>query len=68
MVLDPFLGSGTSLIAAEQTNRSFVGYEYNEQFKSLIEHRLEKTELKNKNIDFINESKENSVISKIYRK
>ena len=68
MVLDPFLGSGTSLIAAEQTNRSFVGYEYNEQFRSLIEHRIEQTGLKNEHIDFINESKENSVLTKIYRK
>ena len=40
LVLDPFLGSGTSLIASENTKRSFIGYEYNEEFESLIRHRL----------------------------
>lgn len=39
-VLDPFLGSGTSLIAALNQNRSFVGYEYYEGFKELISYRI----------------------------
>lgn len=38
-VLDPFLGSGTSLIAATQLNRNFVGYEFNEGFRELMESR-----------------------------
>lgn len=41
-IFDPFLGSGTSLIAAYKTNREFIGYEYNEKFKDLINHRVEK--------------------------
>jgi len=40
LILDPFLGSGTSLIAAMQTNRRFVGYEYNEGFKDLMVSRF----------------------------
>lgn len=32
-VLDPFLGSGTSLIASTLLNRNFIGYEYNFGFK-----------------------------------
>lgn len=41
IVLDPFLGSGTTLISALENNRSCIGYEYNEGFKSLIEYRCE---------------------------
>lgn len=39
-VLDPFLGSGTSLIAAINLNRNFIGYEYNEGFEELINTRI----------------------------
>lgn len=42
IVLDPFLGSGTSLIAAIQQKRNFVGYEFNEGFKELMESRFSK--------------------------
>lgn len=40
LVLDPFLGSGTSLIAAAQNHRSCIGYEYNEGFKQLMQSRF----------------------------
>lgn len=39
VVLDPFLGSGTSLIASIQQQRNFVGYEFNEGFRELMESR-----------------------------
>ena len=42
IVLDPFLGSGTSLIAALNNNRNFVGYEFNEGFKYLMIDRYGK--------------------------
>lgn len=51
-VLDPFLGSGTSLISAIKTHRNFIGYEFNEDFKSLIEYRLS-NETSNPNVNFI---------------
>lgn len=38
-VMDPFLGSGTSLIAALSCDRNFYGYEYNEGFDELIKSR-----------------------------
>lgn len=40
VVLDPFLGSGTSLIAALNNNRNFIGYEFNEGFKELMDSRF----------------------------
>lgn len=39
MVLDPFLGSGTTLIASVLSGRNCIGYEYNEGFKELISSR-----------------------------
>ncbi len=41
VVLDPFLGSGTSLIAAEQTDRRCIGYEFNEGFEELMQSRFD---------------------------
>tara|TARA_Y100001954_G_C15819867_1_gene609382 strand:- start:115 stop:1557 length:1443 start_codon:yes stop_codon:yes gene_type:complete len=66
LILDPFLGSGTSLIAAENTKRSFVGYEYNEDFELLIKHRLKNANIDQKNVEFIN-TKTNKSNFKIFR-
>ena len=40
-VLDPFLGSGTTLIASVLCDRNCYGFEYNEGFKSLIQGRIQ---------------------------
>lgn len=40
VVLDPFVGSGTTLKVAKHTDRVGVGYEVNTDFRSLIEARL----------------------------
>lgn len=40
VVLDPFLGSGTTLIACHQTNRIGIGIEINEKYCSLAVKRL----------------------------
>ena len=40
LVLDPFLGSGTSLKAAMDLNRRFVGYEKLEDFSRIIRERM----------------------------
>ena len=53
LVVDPFLGSGTSLISALQCNRNFVGYEYNEGFKELMQSRFEKELTKNSVVVFV---------------
>lgn len=41
-VLDPFLGSGTTRIAAYDTNRNFIGYEIDETYFRLQEERFER--------------------------
>ncbi len=40
-VLDPFLGSGTTSLAARNLNRNSVGYEINPEFIPYIERKLE---------------------------
>lgn len=39
IVLDPFMGSGTTAIAALKTNRKYVGFEVNEKYIELIKQR-----------------------------
>lgn len=41
-VLDPFLGSGTTLIACVETNREGIGVEINREYCELAKKRLEK--------------------------
>ena len=40
VVLDPFMGSGTTAVAAQRCGRDFVGFELNPEYCALIEQRL----------------------------
>jgi site-specific DNA-methyltransferase (adenine-specific) len=40
VVLDPFMGSGTTALAAQRTSRRFSGFELNEAYCAIIEQRL----------------------------
>jgi DNA modification methylase len=40
LVLDPFIGSGTTALAAKNLQRSYVGYEINPEYCDLAEKRL----------------------------
>ncbi len=40
-ILDPFLGSGTTSLAAKNLNRNSVGYEINPKFMDIIKQKLE---------------------------
>lgn len=40
VVLDCFMGTGTTAIAALQTGRRFIGCEYNDEFNKIIQERL----------------------------
>jgi len=39
-VLDPFLGSGTTILAAKNLSRNSIGYEINEKFLSVIKEKV----------------------------
>jgi len=40
LVLDPFMGSGTTAIASLMTDRNFVGYEINDKYCKIIDERF----------------------------
>ncbi|BCB95268.1 methyltransferase [Dissulfurispira thermophila] len=50
-VLDPFLGSGTTCLAAKNLNRNSIGYEINEDFLPIIKDKI------NCNINIIKQQK-----------
>jgi site-specific DNA-methyltransferase (adenine-specific) len=44
VILDPFMGSGTTAIAARRCGRQFVGFELNPEYCQIIDHRLASAE------------------------
>ena len=42
VVLDPFMGSGTTAIACINNNRKFIGFELDEYYCNLANERIEK--------------------------
>ncbi len=55
IVLDPFMGSGTSAIAAQSLDRRFVGVELNSEYIAIAEKRI--AEQKTSNLFTVNEKK-----------
>lgn len=47
IVLDPFIGSGQTAIAAIKSNRHYIGYEINEEYVRLAERRIKEFLFKN---------------------
>ena len=47
LVLDPFVGGGTTAVACKQLNRNFIGYEINPEYCEIANKRLEQTNLQN---------------------
>ena len=45
MVLDPFVGSGTTLVAAQDTDRNSVGFDLQQKYIDLCKSRLIQTTL-----------------------
>lgn len=40
LVLDPFAGSGTTLMAAENLKRSFIGFDISKRYQNMFGRRL----------------------------
>lgn len=43
-VLDPFAGSATSLIAAKELNRKFIGFENKKEYFDIAQKRINECE------------------------
>ena len=43
IVLDPFIGSGTTAVAAKLTNRKYIGFEVSKEYCRIAEKRIEET-------------------------
>ena len=41
VVLDPFVGSGTSVVVAKRLNRSYIGIEIDPKYVSITKKRLD---------------------------
>jgi site-specific DNA-methyltransferase (cytosine-N4-specific) len=50
-VLDPFTGSGTTLKVAKELKRNYIGYELYENYKKIIEQKLDSTSFERNNIN-----------------
>lgn len=46
IILDPFLGSGTTAVAAVNTNRHYIGFELDEKYFDIACQRLDEAEAK----------------------
>ena len=40
LVLDPFMGSGTTAVAASELKRNYLGFELNEEYFEISQKRL----------------------------
>ncbi|MDQ3635637.1 MAG: site-specific DNA-methyltransferase [Acidobacteriota bacterium] len=65
LILDPFSGSGTTLVVAEQLDRKWVGCEINPEYNEWAIQRIENVQRKTKNqwikFDKTNEKRRNSI-------
>ncbi len=59
MVLDPFLGTGTTMLAAMASERNSIGYEIDESFQPIIQKRI------NSSQSFLNDYIENRINSHV---
>jgi len=41
VVLDPFMGSGTTAVACVQSNRTYVGFDINKEYIKIAERRIQ---------------------------
>ncbi len=69
-VLDPFLGSGTTTLAAKKLNRNSIGYEINPEFIPFIERKLEinQSNIFNPEYNFITQNLEKADFKKEIKK
>lgn len=61
IILDPFIGSGQTAIAAIKTKRHYIGYDINEEYVKLAEKRIKEFCLEFNALKFLNSGRENII-------
>jgi site-specific DNA-methyltransferase (adenine-specific) len=51
VVLDPFMGSGTTCLSALKTGRRYIGYDINEDYTKLAQKRINDSKFQKKLFD-----------------
>ncbi|MCX6257961.1 MAG: site-specific DNA-methyltransferase [Bacteroidia bacterium] len=57
IVLDPFIGSGTTAIVAKRLNRKYIGFELNPEYVKIANQRIENSKSTNQNTKTISINK-----------
>ncbi len=53
VILDPFMGSGTTGVVAKRLNRNFIGIEIDEKYYNIAKNRIESTPIENNLVKFL---------------
>jgi len=67
IVLDPFMGSGTTAVAAKKLNRNFIGFEIDENYTLLANQRIENVIQKNDTKAYFTKKIENGNLNLFYK-
>ena len=51
LVLDPFMGSGTTALACKELERQFIGVEINKQYIDIAVERLKRKKIKTEQME-----------------
>lgn len=53
VILDPFMGSGTTGVVTKRLNRNFIGIEINEKYYDIAQKRIDDTPVQNNSVKFL---------------
>lgn len=59
IILDPFMGSGTTGVVAKRFNRNFIGIEIDDKYFEIAKERIEKTAVEYNMIEFLEKLNKN---------
>lgn len=65
LVLDPFVGSGTTCVASKNTDRRFIGIDIDEKYCNIARNRLNQI---SENIFTIEKNKSNNITNEMFQK
>ncbi|WP_291725483.1 DNA-methyltransferase [Bernardetia sp.] len=67
IILDPFMGSGTTAVAAKKLNRNFIGFEIDKNYTILANERVENVVQKNDIKIYSSKKSENGNLNLFYK-